>query len=178
MKLETLEACIRDYGRDIYSFCLYLTRSRQEADDLYQDTFLKILEVREQLDFTKNPKSYLLSVAVHIWSNRKRKLAWRQKITGPAISSEEVVTGIPSREKALEDQLITKEEQELVQRAVRKLPEKYRLPIILFYMEGLHLGEIARILEMPQGTVKTRLYRAKGLLQKELEGILDEQKIG
>ena len=72
MKLEILEACIRDYGRAVYSFCLYLTRSRQEADDLYQDTFLNIMEVREKLEFTKNPKGYLLSVAVHLWTNRRR----------------------------------------------------------------------------------------------------------
>ena len=72
MNHKELETCIRTYGKDIYSFCCRLTGSRQEADDLYQDTFLKMVELKERLDITSNPKSYLLSVAVNLWRNRRR----------------------------------------------------------------------------------------------------------
>ena len=80
-----LEQCIKEYGRDIYSFCKQLTCNQQEADDLYQDTFLKALEQLEKLDRRDNSKSYLLSVAVHLWKNRRRKMAWRHRIA-PSIS--------------------------------------------------------------------------------------------
>ena len=86
MSHEELEACIKEHGKDIYSFCCQLTGSRQEADDLYQDTFLKMVELLERLDIKSNPKSYLLSVAVNLWRNRKRKFAVRQRITGPVQS--------------------------------------------------------------------------------------------
>ena len=75
-----LEQFITEYGGDIYSFCCCLTGSRQEADDLYQDTFLKAVEKKDILDAAGNPKSYLLSVAARLWKNQRRKAAWRKRI--------------------------------------------------------------------------------------------------
>lgn len=178
MNHEELEACIRAYGKDIYSFCRQLTRSPQEADDLYQDTFLKIVELCGRLDFEKNPKSYLLSVSVNLWRNRKRKFAWRQRITGPEISMDDTVLELPSAEQSVEDQMISREEKVQVRLAVEKLPEKYRIPILLFYMEELKISEISDVLGIPQGTVKSRLYKAKKVLEKELEVVLNEKEYG
>ena len=64
-----LEQFITEYGADIYSFCCCLTGSRQEADDLYQETFLRAIEKKQILDAEGNPKSYLLSVAIRLWKN-------------------------------------------------------------------------------------------------------------
>ena len=61
-----LEQFITEYGGDIYSFCCCLTGSRQEADDLYQETFLRAIEKKQILDAEGNPKSYLLSVAIRL----------------------------------------------------------------------------------------------------------------
>ena len=173
MNQEELEACIQAYGRDIYSFCLQLTKSRQEADDLYQDTFLKIVEIRERLDFKSNPKGYLLSVCVNLWRNRRRKFAWRQRIAGPELRMDDTDTAWepPSGE----EQMISREERGLVQKAVDDLPEKYRMPVLLFYMEELKISEISGILKIPAGTVKSRLYKAKKALEKKLEVVLNEK---
>jgi len=175
MNREELEMCIQAYGKDIYSFCRKLTRSQQEADDLYQDTFLKLVELREKLNIERNPKSYLLSVAVNLWKNKRRKTAWRQRITGTKVSMEdEHVPQVPSKEVPMEEQMISMEEKKLIDRAVRELPEKYRVPVLLFYMEEMKLSEISKILKLPEGTIKSRLYRAKKLLEKELE-VLNEE---
>lgn len=176
MNQEELESCIEAYGKDIYSFCRKLTSSRQEADDLYQDTFLKLLELRERLQIEYNPKSYLLTVAVNLWKNRKRKAAWRQRITGTEVSVEdESMPELPAGDMPVDEQMISREERELVQQAVNRLPDSYRLPVLLFYMEELKLSEIAKILKVPEGTVKSRLYRAKKVLEKELEVLCDER---
>ncbi len=177
MNQEELEACIQAYGRDIYSFCLQLTKSRQEADDLYQDTFLKIVEIRERLDFKSNPKGYLLSVSVNLWRNRRRKFAWRQRIAGPELRMDDTDTAWepPSGEASVEEQMISREERGLVQKAVDDLPEKYRMPVLLFYMEELKISEISGILKIPAGTVKSRLYKAKKALEKKLEVVLNEK---
>ena len=168
MSREELETLISDYGKDIYSFCCQITRSRYRADDLYQDTFLKMMEVKDRLDIKGNPKSYLLSVAVNLWKNQARKAAWRQRITGCELSVEEAGLEVPSDEAT--------EEQACVRRAVNALPEKYRMPILLFYMEDLKISEIAGVLKLPEGTVKSRLYKAKKVLKKELEVVLDEKR--
>ena len=177
MNQEELEACIQAYGRDIYSFCLQLTKSRQEADDLYQDTFLKIVEIRERLDFKSNPKGYLLSVCVNLWRNKRRKFAWRQRIAGPELRMDDTDTAWepPSGEASVEEQMISREERGLVQKAVDDLPEKYRMPVLLFYMEELKISEISGILKIPAGTVKSRRYKAKKALEKKLEVVLNEK---
>ena len=176
MSREELERCIEAWGKDLYSFCCQLTKSRQEADDLYQDTFLKMVELGDRLDVKSNPKGYLLSVAVNLWKNRQRKYAWRARITGPLISVEDAATELPSRESSAEERMISREERELVRKAVEGLPDRYRLPVLLFYMEEQKISEIAEILGTPEGTVKSRLYKAKKLLKKELEVVLNEKR--
>ena len=74
MTIQELEQFIATYGTDIYSFCVYLTGNRPEAEELYQDTFLKTLELLDKIQKDGNPKSYLLSVAIRIWKNRNRKI--------------------------------------------------------------------------------------------------------
>lgn len=82
---------------------------------------------------------------------------------------DDAVMEVPSGEAMVEEQMISKEEQVQVRKAVEKLPEKYQLPIVLFYMEEMKISEISDILGIPQGTVKSRLYKAKKELEKELE---------
>ncbi len=180
MNIVQLEQCIRDYGRELYSFCLYLTGNVQEAEDLYQDTFLKALELRERMDAQYNPKSYLISVALHLWKNKKRKYAWRMRIAGTrqlveACTEDEQAAEPGSCEASVEEQILQKELMLQVRKAVAELEEKYRIPVYLYYTAQLSVGEISRILKIPEGTVKTRLHKARKLLKTKLEVVLDER---
>lgn len=169
MNNTEFEACIRQYGRDIYSFLCQMTGSRQEADELYQDTFLKFLELEKKLDFERNPRGFLLAIAVNLWKNRRRKYAWRQRITGKVVSAEEVRDQVPAEETSMEQRMISMEQRDKVREAVLRLPDKWRLVVVLFYMEDMKIAEIAELLHLPRGTVKSRLHKAKDILRKELE---------
>ena len=169
MNQEELENIIYAYGKDLYSFCCYVTHSRLEAEDLYQDTFLKLYELRESLHIETNPKSFIMSVALNLYRNYKRKASLRQLKIGKKISMEDNLFDIPSKEPAIEEQIVLKEECALLRSEVNKLPDKYKIPILLFYMEGLSLTEISQILKLPGGTVKTRIHRAKKNLKQKLE---------
>lgn len=176
---QSLEVCIREYGRDVYSFCSYLARNRQEADDLYQDTFLKAMELEGKLDLDNNPRSYLLSIALRLWKNRKRKYAWRNRIA-PVQSIMEEKDGEPEAvfheetEVSPEERLLDREERLAVRLAVDRLPDRLRAAVLLYYMEELPVKEIAAVMRIPAGTVLSRLYQARKILRKELEGVLDE----
>ena len=69
MNIENFEDMIKKIESDIYGFCLYLTRNRNQADDLYQDAILKSFEVRDRIDENNNPKSYILAIVISIWKN-------------------------------------------------------------------------------------------------------------
>ena len=179
MTKQELELCIQQYGNDIYSFCKYLTCNGQEADDLYQDTFLMAVELQEKIEYKENPKSYLLSIALRIWKNKKRKFAWRKKIADiqPMVELQEVEAH-RELEVSLEEQVMKKETEEFVRNAVNHLSEKLKIVVLLFYMEGLSTKQIAKVIKLPTGTVLSRLHQARKLLKKELEVILDEETIG
>lgn len=87
MTIVELEECINLYGKDIYGFCRRMSGSLQEGEDLYQDTFLKAMELSAHIDENGNPKSYLLSIAIRLWKNKRRKYALRQTLA-PEILDE------------------------------------------------------------------------------------------
>ena len=68
--------------------------------------------------------------------------------------------------------MVSEEEYRVVRQVVQKLPDKYRIPILLYYMEELSIAEIAGMLQMSENTVKTRMRRAKKILREKLEGQL------
>lgn len=173
MTIQELEQLIAQAGREIYSFCLHLTGSKTLADDLYQDTFLKATEKLNQLKADGNLKSYLLSVAWQLWKNQRRKLAWRNRIAPAETFDEERRDCSGAAEDVLEDYL-REEERRAVREAVSKLEDKYKVPILLYYMEQLSVAEVAKVLGIPAGTVKSRLSVARKRLGSELEGYYNE----
>lgn len=171
-----LEQCIREYGKNVYAFCSQLTGNKQEAEELYQDTFLKAVELKEKMDRERNPGSYLISIALRIWKNKKRKYAWRNRIAKTEVFTEEMAGGESGRqEDSTEETFFRKEQQRQVREAVAKLEEKYRILVYLYYSQQFTTEQIGKVLKLPQGTVKSRLYKARKLLKKELEVILDER---
>ena len=173
MEKRELEACIDEYGKDLYSFCRHLACDRQEAEDLYQDTFLKAVELEGKIDFERNPKSWLLSVALRLWKNRKRKYAWRRRIADmcPLMEEKDLETELSGKEQAAscEEQVVNMEERLAVTSAVARLPDRLRTVVLLYYMEEQSTREIAHIMGIPPGTVLSRLHKARKILKKELE---------
>lgn len=177
MTKAELAECIDAYGTDIYSFCAYLTGSRQEAEDLYQDTFLKAVELHETIRADQNPKSYLLAVAVRIWKNKRRKFAWRKRIAQVQTWTEQQdAQSCGAVEQSAEEQYLHGADVQAVRDAVEALPDRYRIAVLLFYMEGLTVAQIAAVMQIPEGTVKSRLYHARRILEKELEVVLNEKR--
>lgn len=169
MDITELENCINQYGKEIYSFCRQLTGSKHEADELYQDTFLKSVEMQERIVSEFNPKSYLLSIAVRLWNNKKRKYAWRKKIASMESFTEEKQDCMRGEAESPLEQLIEKEQAVILRKKINELEDKYRIPIYLYYMEEQPIQDIAKILKIPKGTVKSRLFRAREILKKKLE---------
>lgn len=168
MNVTELEECINEYGKDIYSFCRQLAYNQQDADELYQDTFLKAMELLEHIESEKNPKSYLLSISIRLWKNHKRKFAWRNRIVQvESLSDNEDEVEMKSG-RSMEEEVLKREQREEIRKAVGNLVEKYRLPVCLYYMEELSVADIAKVLRLPQGTVKSRLYQARKILKSQL----------
>lgn len=171
MEACDVELLVEQYGDSIYRYCKGLAYTPEDAEDLYQQTFLKALELHKKISLKKNPKAYLMSITSNLWKNHKSRYARRMRIA-PVISTE--IEGIQIEDVRSEHDVlehIVKEEQlSCLRECVEQLPEKQKQVILLFYAGELPLEDIARVLKIPKGTVKSRLHSAKGQLRKEMEG--------
>lgn len=168
METAVVSQLIDQYGMDVMRFCRSLTRCACDAEDLYQQTFLKLLQLWVKVEREQNPRAFLFSIASGIWKNECRKWGRRTDIA-PSSSLEELLEQPPPDEGDLQQQVLDRMCRQELARAVQRLEEKYRSPVILMYRFGMGIDEIARIERVPKGTIKSRLSRARKQLRKEME---------
>lgn len=170
MTYEAFENLVECMGADVYSFCLQLARSREEAEELYQDTMLATMEKYKKIDALGNPKSFLLGIVLGLWKNKRRKLARRRRICPQTALDEQLeeIYQTPDGE-SLEEEIVRKETIQTVRRLTAQLPDKYKIPVYLYYSRELPIEEIASVMHIPAGTVKSRLHKARTMLKSCLE---------
>ena len=93
-----------------------------------------------------------------------------------AFTEEKEMEQYAGTEQSVETQFLQKEEAQAVRAAVSRLPQRYRVIVLLYYMEDLSVAQIAVAVRIPAGTVKSRLYHARKILEKELEVVLNEKR--
>lgn len=171
MGIEELSDLIQQHGKVLYGFCYRLTGNKADTDDLYQETFLKAMELSHKMDKDQNPKSFLISIAIRLRKNQRRKFAWRQRIAPTSEWNEGVGTqhseaaGVETPEEAV----LSRERRVMIQNAVNRLNDKLKLPLYMHYTAEMSVDEIAAVLNIPPGTVKSRLHKARKLMKNSLE---------
>ena len=175
MNNKEFEQFVLDNGKEILRFCRMTCADREAGDELYQDTMLKLLSKMRSLDLGQNVRSYALSVSILLWKNKKKKYANRNRLI-PMESMDRLeaegnleIAGLS--EASTENCILMEDERIVVQQVVARLPEKYRIPVYLFYSAELSIQEIAKVLQIPAGTVKSRMNKAKHVLKEELEAL-------
>ena len=167
MDQHEFEQFVLENGKNILRFCRLTCQDTESGDELYQDTMLKLLDKRQQLDSQQNVQSYALSISILLWKNKKKKYANRNRLIPMESMDAMEQESAPSPETCI----LQADEKKMIQKIVADLPEKFRIPIHLYYSADLSIQEIAETLKIPEGTVKSRLNKARQLLKKELEEI-------
>ena len=178
MNNDEFERFVLKFGKDILRFCRMTAGDAENGDELYQDTMLKLLEKRKRLDSMQNTKSYALSTSIYLWKNKKKKYANRMRLV-PIDSMDEMSDegyGFTDydNEVSPEHIVLKQNEIDMIQGFVKTLPEKYRIPIYLYYSADMQINEISKILGLPEGTVKSRMRKAKKQLKENFEKVEDD----
>ena len=172
MNNDEFERFVLKFGKDILRFCRMTTGDAENGDELYQDTMLKLLEKKKRLDSTQNTKSYALSTSIYLWKNKKKKYANRMRLlpidSMDEMSDEGYEVSNQDAEVSPEHIILQQNEIDMVQGLVASLPERYRIPIYLYYSADMQIKEVSEILGLPEGTVKSRMRKAK----KQLSSVL------
>ena len=152
----------------LYSFALKLTRAHDDAEDLVSDTVLRAFDRWEQYRLGSNVRAWLFTILYHTFVSRKRRVDAREvQLPEDADSwSAFEAVGEADPEGRFYDSFLDEE----ITRAIDALPADYRTAVVLSDVQGLRYAEIAEILGIPEGTVKSRLFRGRRILQKKLVG--------
>lgn len=154
-----IEALVQEHAAAVYRYAYYLSRDQTEAEDIVQDTFLRATEKLDQLRRPEAARSWLLTIARNGFLKRQGAREYTYLDDNDSL---DIVAPEPTNEEIDAEQL---------SRAVHALPEPFRVALLMYYFEGLSYREIAEQLEMPIGTVMSRLSRAKGLLRANLRPV-------
>lgn len=150
----------------LYSFGLKLSRSRDDAEDLVHDTMLRAFERWEQYRLGTNIRAWLFTILYHAFVSKKRRIDAREvpQLDEPDGWTGYEAVGEADPEGAFYDSFL----DEQIVEAITRLPDEYRAALVLSDLHGMRYAEIARILGVPEGTVKSRLFRGRRILQKSL----------
>jgi RNA polymerase sigma factor (sigma-70 family) len=157
-----------EYGRYIYHLCLKLTRNKDEAEDLMQDVWLKVVRYSGRMDTVDHMKAWLTTICMNTFRDRYRKDVRRSKhvMHQPETLDVPILDLVPSDSMTPAELLEQNDIQSLVQQKVGELDAIYRTTIEYFYVYQYSLIEIAEVMKVSIGTVKSRLFRAKKYLKE------------
>lgn len=145
----------------LYNFAIYLTRNPPEADDLVQETYLRAFRFSHRFQPGTHLRAWLFQILrntfLTFYRLREREIA----IAEDGVPDWDV----PMFHDAPDESSAVSDVHTDLERALRRLPEEFRTVLLLAEVEGLPLEEIARVMDCPVGTVKSRIFRAKERLR-------------
>lgn len=155
-----IDQYIRQYGKRLFGLCMTLCADPYEAEDLYQETWLKVVRNISRYDPAREFEPWLTKICVNTYRNTLRRI-----VRSPVLNfrdtreKDTMMQSVPAPEK---------KDYEPLYEAIRNLPEKLRLTVVLFYFEDMDIRSAAEVLGVPPGTVKSRLSKARKLLKEVL----------
>jgi RNA polymerase sigma factor (sigma-70 family) len=163
----------------LYNFAYHMTYSEDDANDLVQETYLKAFKFIEKFDQGTNAKAWLFKILKNAYINEYRK-----KVRQPnRVDYEEIVNYHQEEEDTsyssysdLRDEMFKNLIGDDISNAINSLPSDFRTVILLNDVEEFSYEEISKIIDIPIGTVRSRLHRARNLLKEKLKNYA--QKMG
>jgi len=161
------------YQHKLYQICYRMLGNKQEAEDIAQEAFVRAYINLHSYDQKRKFSTWIYRIATNLCIDRIRKKKPDYYLDAEVAGTDglDMYSQIAADEKLPEDVVAQMELQERIQYEISRLPDKYRSVIVLKYIEELSLQEISEILDMPLGTVKTRIHRGREALRKQLNNL-------
>jgi RNA polymerase sigma-70 factor (ECF subfamily) len=160
------------YKRDVFCFAYHLAQDRGEAEDMYQEVWLRAIQHWPPRGMTENLKPWLMTIVINLHRDRLRRKRVRQLFFLKKASRESAEAALLEESGAFTSDPANKAELALmrqkISQAIDRLPEKQRRVFVFKEIEGLEQAEIAALMKIPLGTVKSLLHRAVKRLQRDL----------
>lgn len=169
---KAFEELIHRHEKRVFRLLFRMLGNREEAEDVAQETFLSLHRHGHRFRSEARFSTFVYRVAANAALNRRRTLGRSRARTDKLAQRQAAGDDLPSSPRNPEDATHGGEVQVRVRAALDTLSPPLRMPLVLYDIEGLAYGEIARILGVAEGTVKSRIHRARQAMREELSGFL------
>jgi RNA polymerase sigma-70 factor (ECF subfamily) len=163
--IDSFEIVMRRYNRRLFRAVRAILRDDAEVEDVIQEAYVSAYAHLSDFSGRARFSTWLTRIAIHEAFGRLRKRRRSEPLDGSSSEDDAMLTPVPSPEKHASDGELRK----LLERVVDTLPETFRTVFVLRAVEQLSVAETSEVLGIPEDTVKTRLHRARGLLQSRIE---------
>lgn len=161
------------YSPYIYRLCRRLCKNKFDADDLFQNTWMKIYKSINNYDINNKFENWIYTICLNTYRDsysKKKKLLSKVKDLFSSTEEKDIeINKVCDLSQSTGNEVLSKMESDKIHSYVNELKDIYRIPIILFYFKDLSYADISEITEVPIGTVKSRLSSAKGKLKIMME---------
>jgi RNA polymerase sigma-70 factor (ECF subfamily) len=163
---------VERYRRPVYSLAVRMVRQSEDAEDLTQETFIRMFRALDRYDPERPFAAWLFTIASRLCIDhlRRRRIRPISLVQHDPVSDEERTLEIEAGGLGPDEQAVEAEEERRVQELIEGLPPHYRIVVLLRHQQDLSYEEIAQALQLPLGTVKARIHRARALLRHRIEG--------
>lgn len=178
----TIETLVADHSRMVFRIAYSILRNHHDAEDAAQECFLRVWKHKDRLHEIGNAKTWLARIAWTTALDKRR--AGRKTVSLNTVSLNDDEQGLDLLESlsdetpAADEQLAEQQRQELLQRLIAGLPDDLAQTLELSTVQELNSAEIAEVMKIPEGSVRTRLFRARKQLKEKLAVLLERKRHG
>jgi RNA polymerase sigma-70 factor (ECF subfamily) len=163
----TVEDLVREHARTVFRVAFSVVRNHADAEDVVQETFLRATRF-STLDSVENHRAWLVKIAWGLSLDRTKRL--------PEESLDDVISTLHSSDRSLDEALSQEQRLRLMRQLIATLPSDLRDVIVLSTVDEMGSAEIAQVLGIPEGSVRTRAMRARQMLKQKLAAWLEQKR--
>lgn len=179
-EIEAFEALVERYGRRIYALAYRMAGNDADAKDLTQEALIRVYRALRRIDPAANLESWLYRIVTNLYIDllRRRPKARIESLDAPLVTvkGDEVSREVPDPGPHPEEVVVDAQLDADIQRALLALSPDLRVVVVLSDVEGRSYEEIAEMVRIPVGTVKSRLHRARRVLQARLAHLMPRRE--
>jgi len=170
---HAFETLLRRHERRVFGLLMRMLGNRAEAEDVFQETFLNLHRSGHRFRRESRFSTFVYRVAVNAALNRRRSLGRRRNRLENLGHRQAAGDDLPSAPRGPDSAAEGAEIRERVQEEIQRLSPNLRAPLVMYDLEGLPYAEIAEALGLAEGTVKSRIHRARQALRERLTDLMD-----
>ncbi|MBA5850388.1 sigma-70 family RNA polymerase sigma factor [Clostridium sp. cel8] len=168
---KELERLMNSYGNDVLRTAFMYLKDKHLAEDVFQEVFIKVYKNFHKFNGQSSEKTWIIAITINTCRDILRS-SWIKRVLRFQ-DPEYKILNIKENSIDIDNKAISNIENQDLLKQVMDLPKKYKEVILLYYYQELSTREISKILNVPEGTVRSRLYRARELLKYSIGGTIE-----